>query len=171
MAADMIKRPFVLAFCALALSGCATLTSYDAAGDVHAFLVSIRDGDRAAFEAHVDRAALKQQLEARVTAGLLKRKDALAALGAVLAGPLADAAVDQLVQPSVFLAVAEAKGYAPSKPLPSRAALTGSLRALDDGRVCVATRRDGPCLLDFEKEDGVWKLVAFEGDVSQLKLR
>ena len=29
-----------------ALAGCATIPRYEAAGDIHAFLVSIRDGDR-----------------------------------------------------------------------------------------------------------------------------
>lgn len=167
----MIRRLLALALAPLVLFGCATLASYDAAGDIHAFLVSIRDGDRATFEAHVDRPALKEQLKARVMANLIKRNDGLAALGAVLAGPVADAAVDQLVQPAMFLAVAEAKGYEPSKPLPGRAALTGALRSLGDDRVCVVTKRQGPCVLDFLREDGVWKLTAFEGDLGQLKLR
>jgi len=167
----MILRPVLVALIALALCACATVTRYDAAGDIHAFLVSIRDGDEKAFEAHVDRPALKEQLRARMMAGLLKRQDGLGALGALLAGPVADVAVDQLVRPAVFLAVAEANGYAPSKPLPGRAALTGALRRLDDDRVCVTTKRDGPCVLDFRNEAGVWRLVAFEGDPGLLKLK
>ena len=167
----MTLRLALTVLIALSLSACATVTRYDAAGDIHAFLVSIRDGDKTAFEAHVDRPSLKEQLRARVTAGMLKRQDGLGALGALLAGPLVDVAVDQLVQPSVFLAVAEANGYASSKPLPSRAALTGALRRLDEDRVCVTTKRDGPCVLDFRNEAGVWRLVAFEGDPGLLKLR
>ncbi len=167
----MTLRPVLAALTVLALCACATVTRYDAAGDIHAFLVSIRDGDKTAFEAHVDRPALKEQLRARMMAGMLKRQDGLGALGALFAGPLADVAVDQLVQPSVFLAVAEANGYAPSKPLPSRAALTGALRRVEDDRVCVTTKRDGPCVLDFRNEAGVWRLIAFEGDPGLLKLR
>lgn len=167
----MTARPILFVLLALSLSACATVTRYDAAGDIHAFLVAIRDGDKAGFEAHVDRPALKEQLRARMMADLIKRQDGLGALGAVFAGPLADVAVDQLVQPSVFLAIAEAKGYAPSKLLPGRAALTGALRRLDDDRVCVTTKHDGPCVLDFRDEMGVWRLVAFEGDPGLLKLR
>jgi hypothetical protein len=40
------------------LAGCASVQTFDAARDVHAFLVAVRDGDRAAFDAHVDRPAL-----------------------------------------------------------------------------------------------------------------
>jgi hypothetical protein len=170
----MTCRALIAAFAALAalsLSACATVERIDAAGDIHAFLVSIRDNDKQAFDAHVDRPALKAQLRSRVQADLLKRNSSLAALAAAFAGPLVDVAVDQLVQPGVFLAVAEAKGYAPSKPLPGRAAIASALRNLDDGRVCVTVKRDGPCVLDFRNEGGVWRLVAFEGDPSLLKVK
>ncbi len=167
----MSLRVLSAALLALSLGACATVERYDAAGDIHAFLVSIRDNDKAGFDAHVDRPALKAQLRVRVQAGLLKRNDNLAALASMFAGPLVDAAVDQLVQPGVFLAVAEANGYAPSKPLPGRAAIAGALRNLDDGRVCVTVKRDGPCVLDFRNEDGTWRLVAFEGEPGLQKLR
>ena len=48
-------RIVVVIALALALSACATAQRLDAAGDVHALLVSIRDEDQAAFDAHVDR--------------------------------------------------------------------------------------------------------------------
>jgi hypothetical protein len=164
-------RLLIAGLAALSLSACATVERYDAAGDIHAFLVSIRDNDKAAFDAHVDRPALKAQLRSRVQAGLLKRSDNLSALAAMFAGPLVDVAVDQLVQPGVFLAVAEANGYTPSKPLPGRAGIAAALRNLDDGRVCVTVKRNGPCVLDFRNEDGTWRLVAFEGDASLLKMK
>ena len=162
-------RLTLLALALLSLAACATVERFDAAGDVHAFLVAIRDGDRQVFEAHVDRPALKEQLRARVMAGMLKRQDALGALGVALAGPLVDVAVDQLVQPRVFLAVAEANGYAPSKRLPGRASLTAALRQLDADRVCVTVKRGGGCVLDFRNEGGTWRLVAFEGDAGLLR--
>jgi hypothetical protein len=68
----------------------------------------------------------------------------------------------------VFLAIAEAHGYSPSRPLPSRTVIAAALRPLDDGRVCLPTKRDGPCALIFRDEDGVWRLVAFEGDPGML---
>lgn len=167
-----MKRWFAL-LPALALAACASVQSYDAAGDVHALLIAIRDGDKAAFDARVDRAALKEQLRARLMAGMLRRgggQGEAGALGVLLAGPLVDAAVDTLARPDVFLAVAEAKGYSPDKPIPGRAAIASAIKPLGDGRVCVVAKRDGPCLLDFQDEGGVWRLVGFEGNLGMLKL-
>src|SRR5689334_21110765 len=52
-------KPTVLALCALALLwGCVTPQQYDAASDIRAFLIAVRDGDRQTFDEHVDRGAL-----------------------------------------------------------------------------------------------------------------
>jgi hypothetical protein len=154
----------------LALGACATVTRYDAAGDIHALLVAIRDDDRQAFDAHVDRPALKAQMKSRISAAAIERGGALGGFLAQAFGGVTDAIVDGAVQPSVFLAVAEAKGYRPSQPLPSRVAITGSLRYLEGDRVCVVDKKDGPCLLLFANEAGAWRLVAFEGPLDALKL-
>ena len=155
---------------AVVLSACATVTRYDAAGDIHALLVAIRDDDRQAFDAHVDRPALKAQMKARLTAAAIQRGGALGAFLAQTFGGMTDALVDAAVQPQVFLAVAEAKGYRPSHPLPGRAAITGLLRYLQDDRVCIIDKKDGSCLLVFRNEAGTWRLVAFEGSLDALKL-
>lgn len=155
---------------ALMLAACATVTRYDAAGDVHALLVAIRDNDRQAFEAHVDRPALEAQMKARLTAAAIERGGALGGFLAQALGGVTGSLVEAAVQPQVFLAVAEAKGYRPSQPLPGRAAITGALRYLEGDRVCVIDKRDGPCLLVFRNEGGTWRLVAFEGPLDALKL-
>ncbi|MGZ3273802.1 MAG: DUF2939 domain-containing protein [Caulobacteraceae bacterium] len=155
---------------AMVLSACATVTRYDAAGDIHVLLVAIRDDDRQAFDAHVDRPALKAQMKARLTATAIQRGGALGAFLAQTFGGMTDALVDAAVQPQVFRAVAEAKGYRSSRPLPSRVAITGSLRYLEGERVCVVDKKDGPCLLVFRNESGTWRLVAFEGPLDALKL-
>ena len=169
-------KPIVLAvLAALSLGACATVPRVDAAADIHAFLVSIRDGDRAGFEAHVDREALKTQLRARVMAETASASPngaaSLGALGAFLAGPVVDVAVDALLRPEVFRAVAEMRGYSADQPLPGVIAIAQFVRPLGGGLVCVVTRKDGPCLLDFKNEDGVWRLTGFEGDMSLLKPR
>lgn len=160
---------------ALALSACATLPKLDAANDVHAFLVAVRDGDRPAFDAHVDREALKAQLRARVMAETAKSSPngaaSLSALGAFLAGPLVDVAVDALLRPEVFRAVAEMHGYSASTPIPGSFAIAQMVRPLGAGLVCVTTKKDGPCLLDFKDEAGTWRLTGFEGDLSLLRPR
>ncbi|MEY4256322.1 MAG: hypothetical protein RLZZ141_1549 [Pseudomonadota bacterium] len=153
------------------LSSCATTSRYDAAGDVHQLLVAIRNHDQAGFEAHVDRAALKTQLRGRLMAEAAKAhgSDSLAVLGALLARPLVDVAVDQLVQPDVFGAVADYMGYSAAKPLPDRVAIASVLRPIDETTVCAPRKKDGPCVLVFRKETGSWRLVGFEGDIGMLK--
>jgi hypothetical protein len=91
------------------------------------------------------------------------------AIGALLGPAIAKAASEQLVQPQVFRGVAEYYGYDASQPLPRRVAIAGSLKALDDGRVCATREKDGPCLLIFTQTEGVWRLSGFEGDIDMLR--
>ncbi|MDP1617821.1 DUF2939 domain-containing protein [Phenylobacterium sp.] len=157
---------------ALTLSACAGgAQRLDAAGDVHALLTAIRDGDQAAFDRHVDRQALRRQIEARIAAEVSRSGGGgdLGALGALLGPAIAQAASEQLVQPQVFRGVAEYYGYDAAQPLPGRVAIAGSLKALDDGRVCATREKDGPCLLIFTQTEGVWRLSGFEGDIDMLR--
>lgn len=162
-----MRRLLIIAL-ALSLASCATVQRLDAASDVHALLVSIRDDDQATFDAHVDRPALKQAIQAKIEQKASKRYGGLASL---LAPGLAEFAGDALVQPQVFKAVAEQYGYSSQTRIPNAVALAGALKALPDGRVCATRKKNGPCVLIFTKEDGVWKLTAFDGDVSDLRLK
>lgn len=164
-------RKLVVAALALSLAACATVPKLDAAGDIHDFLVAVRNGDRAAFEAHLDKAALKTQLRARIMAETAKARggQSLQTLGAFLAGPLVEVAADALLRPEVFRAVAEYQGYSPEQPIPGRLVIAGSLRRIDADRVCVIKKKDGPCVLIFQNEGGTWKLAGFEGDIGRLR--
>jgi hypothetical protein len=163
-------RPASAIGAALALCACATTERFAAAGDVHALLVAIRDDDRPAFDAHVDKGALERELEAKMLSGADRSGDSsVQALGALLAHPLARLASDTLLRPEVFRSVAEYYGYRPGAPLPNQFAITGALRALPDGRVCAA-KRHGGCLITFANEAGSWRLVSFDGDLADLKL-
>lgn len=169
----MNLRNLALAAVALALSSCATTAQrIDAAADVHALLVSIRDNDRATFEAHVDRTALKRSIESRLLQETRRSSahDALKALGVILAPGLAELAGETLVQPRVFRAVAEYYGYEPGDPLPNALVIASSLRHLQNGRVCATRTQGGPCLLTFTESAGVWKLSSFDGDLSMLRV-
>jgi hypothetical protein len=165
-------KPALAALALAALAACATTQRIGAASDVHALLVAIRDDDHVAFEAHVDKAALEHELEARILEGTQtpNSSDAARALGAMFAHPMARLAGDALLRPSVFRAVAEYYGYKPGTPIPSQLEIAGALRALPDGRVCAARGHAGPCLISFANEGGVWKLVSFDGDIKELRL-
>ncbi|MGC1302937.1 MAG: DUF2939 domain-containing protein [Caulobacteraceae bacterium] len=166
-----LSRLFSPALIALALAACATVPRFEAAGDIHTFLVAIRDGDQTAFDNHVDRDALKAQLKSRLISDQAAKHgdNSWQALGAaLLGGQLVDAGVDAFVQPETFRAVAIQLGYAPDKPIPNRLQITAFLRNTGDGVVCVVTRKDGPCSLVFKDESGTWRLIGYEGDLGKL---
>lgn len=165
-------RAFLIALAALTLSACATVQKLDAAGDVHALLISIRDSDEATFAALVDKPALKREIQGRLVAEARQDSRVPAALAAALAPALADLAGEALIRPDVFRAVAEYYGYRREMEIPGPLAISQRLRRLPDGRVCAVTKKDGPCLLVFaEAPDGRWKLTGFEGDISMLRLK
>jgi hypothetical protein len=149
-------------------AGCASLTRYDAANDVRSFLIAVRDGDESTFDAHVDRPALKQQIQTLIEKRTDKRYGGLASL---LAPGLADFAGDTLVQPRVFKYVAQQYGYTPATKIPGPIAIASALKPMPDGRVCAITKKNGACKLIFTKEAGVWKLTGFEGDAKDLHLK
>jgi hypothetical protein len=164
-------RAILLTVVALLLSACATAQKLDAANDVHALLIAIRDNDQAAFDAHVDRRALKNEIQGRLVAEA-KKDPRLSGIAAILAPGLAELAGETLVQPAVFRRVAEYYGYTPQTRIPNSIAISQTLRRLPDGRVCAIRKKDGPCLLIFTKgADGRWKLSGFEGELSMLRLK
>jgi Protein of unknown function (DUF2939) len=145
-------------------ASCASVDRLDAAGDVHALLIAIRDNDQAAFDAHVDKDSLKRQLEAAMIAKTRSANinDGLKAVGMYLANAAADMAGDALLRPQVFHAAANYYGYTPDKPIPGRMAIAGALRPTNGGRVCAKKAKDGPCLMTFALEGGTWRLVSFD---------
>jgi hypothetical protein len=155
---------------AVMAQACAATTQLSAGNDIHAFLLSIRDSDQSSFDAHIDRPALKAQLRAKLIADAARQSNDLGALAAVVGRPLVNFAVDNLVQPEVFRAAAAELGYSPDRPIPNTLVIAEALKPIDDSHVCVAKKRDGPCIFDFTNEGGVWRLTAFEGDRSLLRL-
>jgi hypothetical protein len=158
---------------ALALSACETTQRLSAAPDVHALLISIRDDDRQAFDAHVDRKALEAQLQARLVERTRQSDvaDGWKVLGLALSGPAARVAGNLLIQPDVFRAVAEYYGYRPETPIPNSFLVAGALKPLPDGRVCATRRHDERCLMTFANEGGTWRLVGFDGDAALLRMK
>ena len=152
------------ALSAVVLAGCATTERLDAARDVHALMLAVRDDDRASFTAHVDKPALEARMQAmlvdRARAAALPA--ALTAASVLASGPLSRWAGEALIRPQVFRAVADYYGYGPDAPLPGIVALATVLQPLPGGRVCAArSRSDKNCLLVFAREGETWKLSDF----------
>jgi hypothetical protein len=149
------------------LAGCATTQQLSAGPDVHALLVAIRDNDRAAFDAHVDRRALEAEMQSLMVEGSRDAglRGSAAGLAVLLSGPLAHAAGGVLIRPDVFRAIADYYGYRPDTPIPGSLSLAVALTPLPDGRVCAKGRKGGSCLLTFADEDGTWRLVGFDRDL------
>ena len=157
----MIRSP-LLALALLAPAGCQqAATQYDAAEDVRAFITAVRENDRAAFERHLDRPALRAQL-------LPQAKAAIAAqagpLGAVLSERLDESVVDGVIQPESFRLMLERSG-APART-PTAAEIATQRRVEGGGRVCLPRAPGGPCAITFAQsgtgEAAVWKLVAID---------
>lgn len=167
----MTLRRLLPLLLAVALSACATVQKYDASADIHGFLVAVRDGDKASFDAHVDKPALKAQLRARLIAemAIAHGADSNQTAGAVLAGPLVDLGVEVLVRPEVFRAAADLLGYGPEQPIPNVLAIGHQVKPMPNDRVCVVIGHS--CAFIFKREDGVWRMIAFEGDLGSLKTR
>ena len=148
-------RPTPSLAAALLLAACGADVKYDAAQDVHAFVTAAREGDRATFEKHVDRPALRAALAAELNEVL--QVQGAGPLAGVLGPRAAEAAADRLITPETFTFAAEQGGL---NRTPSAAEIATQLKTTDQGRVCL--QANGACALTFASQDGVWKLVAID---------
>ena len=167
-----MRRTILITLAALAMSACATVQKLDAASDVHALLIAIRDNDGATFDALVDRRSLKREIQGRLMAEARRDSRVPAALAALLGPSVAELAGEALIQPGVFRAVADYYGYRPETRIPGPIGISTALRQLPDGRVCAVKSENGPCMLIFTQAvDGRWKLSGFDGELSMLRPR
>lgn len=148
-----MKLAFVLGVTLLA-AGCESAgTQLDAAQDVRAFIVAVRENDRTTFEKHLDRPVLREQLLGQV-------RTAIGDSAGPLGGALAEQAVDQLIRPESFQLALERAG-APART-PTAPEIATQLRVVEGGRVCLPRSAEGPCAITFARSGEVWKLVAID---------
>ncbi|HYF23208.1 MAG TPA: DUF2939 domain-containing protein [Caulobacteraceae bacterium] len=141
---------------AIGLSACGADVKVDAAQDVHAFFTAVQANDRAGFERHVDRAALRSNLKSQLGGAVAGEQGAM--LGAILSGSAGDRMVDQMITPETFRIAWRQSGVSPDKA-PSAAELAVVLKKLGDTRTCLPQGRGGDCVMTFEKQGEVWRLV------------
>jgi hypothetical protein len=154
-----------LLLCAvLGLAACeAPQQRLDAAEDVRSFLLAAREGDRAGFDRHLDREALKAQLSGeaeRIFAGQTR----------IPAGAR-EAMLERMVDgfgPEMFQLATQGAGPLAERT-PTAPELAAVLRPVGDDRVCLPTQPGAQnCAATFENQDGTWRLVAI--DVSAVRV-
>jgi len=142
----------VAAFSALAvlLGACGPGLRAKGSAAIASFLADVQRDDVKAFEAGVDRPAVRGDLRAQ-----------LAALGktrGVDVGGASEFALDRMITPQAVRAAAARVG-AGWPATPTAAQVLPHMKVADPRHICLeeaATRR---CLLSFAQEDGAWRLV------------
>jgi hypothetical protein len=136
------------------LAGCSVDVRADAAQGVARFLDAVRRGDRKAFEAALDRPALRADL-----------RDQLADLGRAngldVEGGASEFALDRMITPEAFRLV-EARTGQTLPVAPTAAQVAVLMRVQDRGHVCLGQTGQPHCLLSFAKKEGRWRLVGMK---------
>ena len=149
-----LTRALAAALAGLALAGCTAGVKKDAAEDVRAFLAAAETGHEEAFEARIDRKAVRADLKAQ----LLKLPE-VRALEDQLGDQTGDVAVDRMISPQAFKLVRSGEGK--DLPIaPTAEEVQPLLKVIDRRHVCVHDLQVADrCLLTFEKQGRRWKLV------------
>lgn len=156
MVRPMVRKVLAGALSALmvALCGCGVGVRASASVGIARFLAAAHDDDRKAFEAQLDRPALRDDLR-RQLAELGRRN------GLVVEGGASEFALDRMITPHAFHMV-EARTGQVLLAAPSAAQVEQLLTVSDRGRACLRDLRRDRCLLVFVKEKGIWRLVAMQ---------
>lgn len=134
------------------LAACAGSEVKAATGDVRALLAAIQAGDAPAFEARIDRAALRGDLREQIIS--IGRAD-----GLVVDGGPSDFALDRRIGPDAFELVAPGDGR-PLAAAPTEAQTRALLKVVDRDHVCVHDLTPSQaCILTFAKEKPGWRMV------------
>lgn len=151
----MIRRGVVATICfvSLGLCGCGIDVRADAANGVARFLDAVRRSDRQAFEASVDRPALRADLRGQLAD--LGRANGLDVGGA------SDFALDRMITPDAFRLVEARTGQNLPVP-PSAAQVAVLMRVQDKAHVCLTDLKGERCTLSFAKRGGAWRLTGMK---------
>jgi hypothetical protein len=144
----------VLAALAVALGGCDIGVRADASKAIERFFTAVHNDDRKAFEAAIDRAALRTDLRGQLT-------DLARAKGVVVEGGPSEFALDRMISPGAFRLVEAQTGQA-LPVAPNAAAIALMLQVKDRTHVCVGDPAKPRCALSFAKREGVWRLVGMQ---------
>ena len=152
VAGMQVKGPAVaFSVLALLLSGCGLGARHSGSAAIASFLAAAQTGDRKAFEAALDRPALRSDLG-----------EQLADVGkthAVDVGGASEFALDRMISPqAIRLTAARVMPGWPATP--PAAQIIPHMKARGLHFVCLESDVSKKCLLSFTQENGTWKLTA-----------
>jgi hypothetical protein len=147
---------------ALTLGGCSLDTRADAAKGVARFLDAVHRGDRKAFEAAIDRPALRSDLRDQLA-------DLARANGLDVEGGASDFALDRRINPEAFKLV-EARTGAALPVAPTAAQVAVLMKVRDRSHVCLTAPGSAVCMLSFTREKGGWKLTGMQAHEMKIEL-
>jgi hypothetical protein len=148
----MVRKGPVVAFSALALlmAACGPGVRAKGSAAIASFLAVVQRDDPRAFEAGVDRPALRADL-----------REQLAELGrtrGVDVGGASEFALDRMITPQAVRAAAARVG--PGWPAaPTAAQVVPHMKVVDRAHVCLEEAASRRCLLSFAQRDGAWRLA------------
>ena len=146
----MLRIAPVLLVAALGLNGCGAAAPRGAIDSAARLLAAVLNGDRQAFEAQIDRAALREDVRRQVIQ--LAKATALEVDG----GP-SEFALDRMISPEK-VRVVDGSGAALTEA-PSAKDVAPLMRKVDAGRACLKDARRNDCVLTFAKGKDHWRLV------------
>jgi hypothetical protein len=152
----MIRRLLVIAFAAtVGLAGCSDAAPRGAAESATRLLAAAAKGDRVAFEAEIDRPAVRDDVRRQMSD--VARPKALDVEG----GP-SEFTLDRMIGPDAVHLVRSGNGQVVTSA-PGIDQIAGRMKTLDGGRACLADRQSPDrCLLTFAKAKGGWRLVGMQ---------
>lgn len=153
----MSRAPLFLAVAALALSGCGGGAPKGATESASRLLAAALNNDRVAFEAEIDRAAVRDDVRRQVA-------DLARATGLEVDGGPSEFALDRMISPDA-VRVVDAQGHRLTEA-PSARQVAPLMKAVDGKRVCLRdVGTPGDCLLTFAKDPKAgaqWRLVGMK---------
>src|SRR4051794_36824334 len=156
MVQPMLRTVWVaaLAACVMMAEGCGRKpVEVEAAGPAQALLTAAWTGDAKAFEAGLDRIAVRHDLRQQLLQ--VAQANTLA-----VEGGASDAALDRMITPDSFKLV-EAGAGAPLSGAPSPGQTVALMKPLGKDRACLHdVTPQKSCVLTFAKEAAGWRLVA-----------
>jgi len=150
----MLRKALVLALSAVSLAGCGGAAPQGAAETASRLLAAALKNDRVAFEAEIDRAAVRDDVRRQMAE--LARHSVLDVDG----GP-SEFALDRMISPDA-VRVVDADGRRLAHA-PSASEVAPLMKTVGQEKACLRdARAHDDCVLTFARAEGHWRLVGMK---------